>query len=71
MEGACLDDARIALERARGVWPQRVATDFLDRWVAEKPDATALVAWRLEEERETRLTWRELARRTALAAGAL
>ena len=71
MEGACLDDARIALERARGVWPQRVATDFLDRWVAEKPDAAALVAWRLEEERETRLTWRELARRASLAAGAL
>jgi cyclohexanecarboxylate-CoA ligase len=71
MEGLFLDDSRIALERGRGIWPQRVATDFLDRWVEEKPGATALVAWRLEEERETRLTWRELARRTALAAGAL
>jgi cyclohexanecarboxylate-CoA ligase len=71
MEGVALDDRRIALERARGVWPERVATDYLDRWVAEKPDATALVAWRLEEEAETRLTYRELAARVSAAAAAL
>ena len=71
MEGVALDDRRIALERARGVWPERVATDYLDRWVAEKPDATALVAWRLEEEAETRLTYRELAARVAGTAAAL
>ena len=71
MEGLVLDASRIARERARGIWPGRVATDYLDRWVAEKPDAPALAAWRLDEETETRLTWRELARRTAIAAGAL
>ena len=71
MEGVALDDRRIALERARGVWPERVATDYLDRWAAEKPDATALVAWRLEDEAETRLTYRQLAVRVAGAAAAL
>ena len=71
MEGLFLDESRVARERARGVWPERVATDYLDRWVAEKPDATALVAWRLEEEAETRFTYRELAARVAGAAAAL
>ena len=71
MEGLALTEARLAQERARGLWPGRVITDYLDRWVEEKPDATALVAWRTEEEIETRLTWRQLARRAAAAADAL
>ena len=71
MEGLQLDSARLARERARGLWPQRVATDYLDRWAREKPDATALVGWRLDEDRETRLTWGELAARTAALAAAL
>jgi cyclohexanecarboxylate-CoA ligase len=71
MEGFLLDEARIQRERARGIWPARVATDYLDRWVAQKPDATALIGWRLEQESETRLSWRELARRAARAACAL
>ncbi len=49
----------------------RVATDYLDRWAAEQPHATALISWRTEEEAETRLTWLQLARRSAAAAGAL
>jgi cyclohexanecarboxylate-CoA ligase len=49
----------------------RVATDYLDRWAVERPEATALVAWRTEEETELRLTWRQLARRAAAAADAL
>ena len=71
LEGFLLDEARIARERARGIWPGRVATDYLDRWATEKPQATALVAWRLDEERETRLTWGELAGRVARLARAL
>jgi cyclohexanecarboxylate-CoA ligase len=71
MEGFALDAARIERERSRGVWPERVASDYLDRWVGEKPDAIAVTAWRLDEEAEKRLTWRELARRTAAAASAL
>ena len=71
MDGFLLDEARIERERARGLWPGRVATDYLDRWAAEKPQATALIAWRLDEERETRLSYRELNERTARAALAL
>jgi cyclohexanecarboxylate-CoA ligase len=71
MEGLALTSARLAVERRRGLWPDCVITDYLDRWVEEKPEATALVAWRTEEEVETRLTWRRLARRTAAAADAL
>ena len=71
MEGFVLDAARIARERARGVWPDRVATDYLDRWAAEKPQASALVAWRLDEESETRLSWAELARWVARVARTL
>jgi cyclohexanecarboxylate-CoA ligase len=71
MQGLMLDPARLARETARGLWPQRVATDYLDRWVHERPESTALVAWRTEDEAETRLTWRQLARRAAAAADAL
>jgi cyclohexanecarboxylate-CoA ligase len=71
MEGLALAEPRLAREKARGVWPGRVATDYLDRWVAEKPQATALVAWRLEEERETRFTYLDLAHRAATAAAKL
>jgi cyclohexanecarboxylate-CoA ligase len=71
LEGFFLDTGRVARERARGIWPGRVATEYLDRWADEKPGATAIVGWRMEEEIETRLTWEELARRAAAAAGAL
>jgi len=71
MDGFLLDEARIQRERARGVWPGRVATDYLDRWAAEKPHASALVAWRLDEEREARLSWGELAGRVGNFARAL
>ncbi|MCC6213036.1 MAG: AMP-binding protein, partial [Burkholderiales bacterium] len=70
MEGFTLEASRIAREKARGIWPDRVATDYLDRWAAEKPHASALVAWRLDEERETRLTWSDLAAQTARFARA-
>ena len=43
MEGFVLEASRIAREKARGVWPGRVATDYLDRWAAQKPGASALV----------------------------
>ncbi len=71
MEGFVLEASRIAREKARGVWPGRVATDYLDRWAAQKPGASALVAWRLDEEREERLNWGELASRVARFARAL
>jgi len=71
VEGFVLEADRIAREKRRGVWPGRVATDYLDRWAAEKPQATALVAWRLDEESETRLSWAQLADRVARFARVL
>jgi cyclohexanecarboxylate-CoA ligase len=71
IDGFMLDEARIARERARGVWPDRVATDYLDRWAAERPQASAVVAWQLEDESETRLDYRQLANRVARTARAL
>jgi cyclohexanecarboxylate-CoA ligase len=71
MEGVFLDEARLAAERGRGVWPDRVLTDYLDRLVATRPDDTAVVAFKEEEGTETRLSYRELARRAARVARAL
>ena len=72
MEGVFLDAHRLALEKKRGIWPDRVLTDYLDRWVAEKPEATAILAYRDDRGAATRLTWRDLARAAeAIARGLL
>lgn len=61
MEGVQLSADRLALEKERGIWTDRVITEYFDRWVVEKPDAVAVIAFRAEEATTTRLTWRELA----------
>ena len=66
-----LDRGRLEAERGRGLWPGRVVTDYLDRWVAEKPDACALVSWREETGACERLSYRALAARAAGAARVL
>lgn len=70
MEGVFLDERRLELERSHGIWPDRVVTDYFDRWVADRPDDTAIIAFRDEDATTTRITWRELARTvTAIAHG--
>ena len=71
MDGLQLSADRIALEAARGIWPDRVISEYFDRWVREKPDAPAVIAFRSESGTTTRLTWRELGDRVARIAGAL
>ena len=71
MEGVFLDERRLALEKARGIWPDRVITDYLDRWIAEKPEATAVIAYRDENGTPTQLNWRELAQAAAAIARGL
>jgi cyclohexanecarboxylate-CoA ligase len=71
MDRLPLDPERLEAERRRGLWPGRVITDALDRWVAEKPEACALVSWREETGICERLTYRDLAGRAARAARAL
>jgi non-ribosomal peptide synthetase component E (peptide arylation enzyme) len=58
MDRLMLDQARLQLERERGLWPDRVITDYLDRWLLEKPEAIALVSWREEAQSAVRLTYR-------------
>jgi len=71
MDRLLLDQERLQLERQRSLWPDRVITDYLDRWLLEKPDACALVSWREESQSCVRLTYRELAQHAARAARAL
>jgi len=60
VDGVFLDQNRLELERARGIWAERVITDYFDRWLAEKPDDTAIISFREEDASTTRLTWRQL-----------
>jgi len=71
VEGVFLDERRLALEKARGIWPDRVITDYLDRWIAEKPEATAIIGYRDENGTPTQLSWRDLAQATAAIARGL
>jgi hypothetical protein len=50
MDQLLLAQERLDEEKRRGLWPDRVITDYLDRWLAEKPEACALVSWREESQ---------------------
>jgi len=71
MDRLVLDPGRLELERQRGLWPGKVITDYLDHWVLEKPEATALVSWREESQSCERLSYRELGAHAARAARVL
>lgn len=71
MEGMQVDPRRIAMERERGFWPDRVLTDYLDRWIDERGNATALIGYREESGTTVRLGWRELGERVARIAQGL
>ena len=71
MQAVQVDARRIALERERGIWPDRVLTDYLDRWIDERGNATAIIGYREESGTTTRLSWRELGERVARIAQGL
>jgi cyclohexanecarboxylate-CoA ligase len=71
MQAGQVDARRIALERERGIWPDRVLTDYLDRWSEERGNATAIIGYREESGTTTRLSWRELNERVARIAQGL
>jgi len=60
MDGVFLEPARLGLERSRGIWPDRVISEYFDRWLQEKPEATAIISYREELGTTTRLSWRDL-----------
>ena len=55
-----VDQARIDVERQRGIWPDRVITDYFDGWLAEKPDAVAIIDFRAGDGSTTLLSYGEL-----------
>ena len=70
MERMFLEAKRLAREKARGIWPDRLLTDYLDRWATQRPNQLALVAQRQGQATSTRLAWRELARQVdAIVSG--
>lgn len=71
MRGVLISEERVALERTRGIWPDRVVTDYFDRWLAEKPDATAAICFRTEGVATRQLTWRQLGEEVAAFARGL
>jgi len=71
MQGLQLTAGRIELEQQRGVWVDQVITDYLDRWMKEKPGATAIISFREEDAGTTRLSWNELGARVAAIARGL
>jgi len=71
MDGVFLGPDRLAAEKQRAVWPDRILTDYLDAHVAKRPDATALIGVRAEDGAVTRLTFGELNARAASVAQGL
>ena len=58
-----LSPERARATRAAGLWPDRLATDFLDEGAAKHPTQLAVVDHNSMTGRETRLTYRELQER--------
>ena len=68
MQGLQLTAGRIEMEKRRGLWIDRVITDYLDRWMLERPSETAVISFREEDGGTTALTWEELAVRVEAIA---
>ena len=60
MDDIFLGPDRLEREQRRGIWPNKVVSDYLDRWLADRPEQTAIVSYRQEDGTSTRLSWRQL-----------
>jgi cyclohexanecarboxylate-CoA ligase len=58
-----IPESRIREMRERGLWPERLLTDFLDDAVREAPDRVAVVDFNSMTGRATTLSYRQLQRR--------
>ncbi len=58
--GVCLDQRRIEHEAAVGNWPERVLTDYFDDALRQRPQTTALIADRCDDDSPTTMTFAEL-----------
>ncbi len=65
-----IDEARLQKEAAQGFWPGTVLTDYVDAFVAERPQSAAVVENRAESGAETVLGFAELnAKASQIARG--
>ena len=46
MDGFLLDSARLAIEQERGIWANRVPTDYFDRLTEQRPESVAMIEYR-------------------------
>jgi cyclohexanecarboxylate-CoA ligase len=58
-----LSEARLRAEQARGLWPNRILTDYLDEAVDVRPDQVAITGTNSATGERTTLTYAELSRR--------
>lgn len=58
-----LSEARLRAEQARGLWPNRILTDYLDEAVKARPDQVAITGTNSATGERATLTYAELARR--------
>lgn len=62
---------RLAAMKTRGLWADKTINDYLDECLASVPDKEAVVDFNSMTGQETRLTYRELARRVESVSAAL
>jgi cyclohexanecarboxylate-CoA ligase len=65
---AILPESRVSAMKEGGFWRDQVLTDFLDRAVAERSNALAIVGYNSETDQQVRLSYGELAQRVDLVA---
>jgi cyclohexanecarboxylate-CoA ligase len=58
-----LSEARLRAEQARGLWPNRILTDYLDAAVEARPDQVAITGTNSATGERATLTYADLARR--------
>lgn len=69
MEDIQLGEKRRTAEAKRAIWPEKVLTDYFDRWAADRPEATALICHRHRSGDIATMSYGELDRKaTAIAA---
>ncbi len=62
--GVMLTEARIAAEKGRGFWADKIITDYLDAAVAATPERTAIAEFNSMTGKATELTYADLDRRS-------
>ncbi|MBZ0218456.1 MAG: AMP-binding protein [Fimbriimonadaceae bacterium] len=68
MTSGLISKKRLEREAQLGIWPNRILTEYLDRYCREKPDAPAIIAVNSTSRQTTIVTYRDLHERAARIA---